>query len=669
MHRMSRFLSCAVVALACIPAGRSVAAEVAPASVSVVEPAERLSFDTQEQTTFGNTFIAPAGWTVRLRNGAAVLEPPESGSFLALIDVHAKDADSAVATAWSAIGIDQKRTLRVVTDIPDRDGWRGRRSYDYLTSPNEHRSVRADARRVNDVWTVVLVDMAEDIGEKRSSQIALIVGKLLPKGYARENFAGKQANPLNASRIAELQRFVRDAMKETGVPGVSLGLIQDGKVVYAGGLGVRELGKSTPVDADTRFMVASNTKALVTLMLARLVDQHKINWEQPVSMLWPAFRLGNDETTRKVLVKHLICACTGMPRQDMEWLLEFGDLTPAKAMEVLGTMQPTSSFGELFQYSNPMAAAAGYLAGHTLYPDQELGAAFDRAMQELVFDPLGMHDTTLDFVAARKGNVALPHAPDVDGHVSHALERANDSVVPVRPAGGIWSTTNDMLKYVAMELAEGKLPDGSRLVSSQALLARRAPQVAVGTNVTYGMALMVDTVYGTPVIHHGGDMIGFHSDMMWLPEQGVGAVILTNGDPGWLIRGVFRRKLLEVLFDGRAEADAQMAGLAKAFHDEMTGDRRLLTLPPDPKVVATLAPQYDNPAVGNVTVIRNAGSTVFDFGEWSSEVATKANPDGSVSTVTLVPGFSGLEFVVGRQGDRRTLTMRDGQHVYVLVEH
>ncbi len=121
---------------------------------------------------------------------------------------------------------------------------------------------------------------------------------------------------------------------------------------------------------------------------------------------------------RKVLVKHLICACTGMPRQDMEWLLEFGDLTPAKAMEVLGTMQPTSSFGELFQYSNPMAAAAGYLAGHTLYPDQELGAAFDRAMQELVFDPLGMHDTTLDFVAARKGNVALPHAPDVDGHVS-----------------------------------------------------------------------------------------------------------------------------------------------------------------------------------------------------------------------------------------------------------
>jgi hypothetical protein len=107
-----------------------------------------------------------------------------------------------------------------------------------------------------------------------------------------------------------------------------------------------------------------------------------------------------------------------------------------------------------------------------------------------------------------------------------------------------------MLAYVSMELAGGKLVDGSRLLSEKNLIERRAAQVAVSEGVTYGMGLMVDTVYGMPVVHHGGDLIGFHSDMMWLPEQQVGAVILTNGDPGWLIRSVFRRKLLEVLFDG-----------------------------------------------------------------------------------------------------------------------
>ena len=97
--------------------------------------------------------------------------------------------------------------------------------------------------------------------------------------------------------------------------------------------------------------------------------------------------------------------------------------------------------------------------------------------------------------------------------------------------------------------------------------------------MSYGMGLFVDTVYGTPVIRHGGDMIGFHSDMMWLPEHGVGAVILTNGDPGWIIRGVFRRKLLEVLFDGKPEADGQVAAQAKAFYDELAGERKLLTVP------------------------------------------------------------------------------------------
>ena len=120
------------------------------------------------------------------------------------------------------------------------------------------------------------------------------------------------------------------------------------------------------------------------------------------------------------------------------------------------------------------------------------------------------------------------------------------------------------MKYVAMELAEGKLPDGRTYISRDALFARRAPQVVVGTDITYGMGLTVNTQYGTPVVHHGGDMIGFHSDMMWLPEHGVGAVILTNGDPGWLVRTTFRRKLLEVLFDGNAEADGQMAAAARS---------------------------------------------------------------------------------------------------------
>src|SRR6185436_10825581 len=111
----------------------------------------------------------------------------------------------------------------------------------------------------------------------------------------------------------------------------------------------------------------------------------KLTWDTPVISVMPTFKLGDDATTRSVLIKHLICACTGMPRQDMEWIFEYRQATPAGAMKLLGGMQPTSGFGELFQYSNLMASAAGFIAGAILYPGMELGAAYDKAMQSRVF--------------------------------------------------------------------------------------------------------------------------------------------------------------------------------------------------------------------------------------------------------------------------------------------
>jgi hypothetical protein len=160
-------------------------------------------------------------------------------------------------------------------------------------------------------------------------------------------------------------------------------------------------------------------------------------------------------------------------------------------------------------------------------------------------------------------------------------------------------------------------------------------------------------------------MIGFHSDMMWLPDSGVGAVVLTNGDPGWLIRGIFQRKLLEVLFDGRSEADDQVKAAAKAYFEQIAADRKLLTIPADAAEAGKLAARYASPSLGEITVTRSGGKTVFDFGEWQSEVASRRNPDGSVSFITTRPGIGGIEFVVGA-GEKRTLVIRDAQHEYVF---
>ena len=655
-------LACALAA--CKPASESTAAPAAP----VANVPETLTTDTPRTTVDGNPFVAPKDWTIETKGAAVILTAPEKDSRISLVDVAGTNADAAVAEAWKAYDANAKWPLKVAVDRPARDGWEAVRSYTYETSANDQRGVLARAFRRGERWTVLIYDMSNGVGEKRGSQVGLILDRLLPKGYSRESFAGKAAHKLDDARLGQLKQFVEDARQALDVPGVAIGIVQDGKVVFADGFGVRESGKPSKIDGDTLFMIASNTKAMTTLMLAKLVAQGKFGWETPVTQLLPDFKLGNADTTRQVLVKHLICACTGLPRQDMEWLFQSEGSTPESVMRSLATMQPTSKFGELFQYSNPMAAAAGFAGGHVVYPDKELGAAYDAAMQTLVFDPLGMKSTTFDYAKALRVNHAMPHGLDVDGKTVSASMDLNYTIIPARPAGAAWSSVKDVLRYVQMELDKGRLPNGSTYIDEAALLERRKAQVALGNDDVYGMGLIVNRTWGIPVVHHGGDMLGFHSDMLWLPEHNVGAVILTNSDPGVYIRGPFQRRLLEVLFDGKLEASENVAAQTRTLKENIAAERKRLTVPPDGTAVGKLAARYRNAELGDIGVSKLGGAAWFDFGSWKSEMASRKNDDGTLSFVTISPGEDGFEFVVADKEGARNLVLRDAQHEYVFVE-
>jgi hypothetical protein len=219
-----------------------------------------------------------------------------------------------------------------------------------------------------------------------------------------------------------------------------------------------------------------------------------------------------------------------------------------------------------------------------------------------------------------------------------------------------------------MELAKGKLPDGKRLVSEESLLARRAPQVGVSEDITYGMGLFVDKRWGITVVHHGGDLAGYHSDMFWFPEYDAGGVILSNSDSGVLLRAPFWRKLLELMFDGRPEADALLNAAAANRKAEIAKNRERLVVPADPAEAGKLAPHYASDALGDVTIRKDGKAVVFDVGEWKSAVASRKNDDGSISFITIDPTLGGFEFVVAERDGKRALVVRDGQHEYVFRE-
>jgi hypothetical protein len=270
---------------------------------------------------------------------------------------------------------------------------------------------------------------------------------------------------------------------------------------------------------------------------------------------------------------------------------------------------------------------------------------------------------------AQAGDFASPHSEDVDGNPAVASMDLNYSVVPHRPAGGVWTSAHDLSKYVQLELALGKLPDGTQFVSEENLLMRRKPQISTGEDSTYGMGLEEDKTWGVTVVHHGGSLFGYKSDLMLLPDSGIGAVLLTNADTGGMLLRPLMRRLLEVVFDGKPEAVGDLDSRVATHKAAVAKERERLVVPASKDEVDKLAAHYTSNGLGPLTVRRDGTGTVFDFGEWKSTVASRKNDDGTISFYTIDPPIAdGFEFVVGNRSGKRVLVIRDGQHEYVFTE-
>jgi hypothetical protein len=135
-----------------------------------------------------------------------------------------------------------------------------------------------------------------------------------------------------------------------------------------------------------------------------------------------------------------------------------------------------------------------------------------------------------------------------------------------------------------------------------------------------------------------------------------------------MLLGPFSRRLLEVLFDGKPEAEADVAARAAAHKAQIAKDRERLVVPASPELAAGLAKHYSSKELGNLDVITRDGTTIFDLGEWKSTVASRKNDDGTTSFITIDPGTDGFEFVVSERGGKRVLIIRDGQHEYAFTE-
>jgi CubicO group peptidase (beta-lactamase class C family) len=249
---------------------------------------------------------------------------------------------------------------------------------------------------------------------------------------------------------ADIDNYVGQVMKAFDVPGLSVAIIKDGKVVLAKGYGVRKLGSPTPVDENTLFGIGSNTKAFTSAALASLVDAGKISWDDRVYERLPGFQMYDPYVSHEMTICDLLTHRSGMGLGEGDLLFwPHTTFTREDIIYRLRFMKPASSFRSRFAYDNLLYMTAGQIILAVT------GKSWDDYVRERILLPLGMTTTNLSNSAFKAGdNYAWPHA-EVDGKLQ-TVEFVN--LDNAGPAGSISSSAAEMAKWVLLQLNHGKIP-------------------------------------------------------------------------------------------------------------------------------------------------------------------------------------------------------------------
>ena len=386
--------------------------------------------------------------------------------------------------------------------------------------------------------------------------------------------------------LAAIDREIAKAREDWQVPGLAVAIVKDGAVIHAKGYGVRELGKPEPVDADTLFAIASNSKAFTAAALAILVDEKKLSWDDRVTTYLPYLELYDPWVTHELRVRDLLSHRTGLGTFSGD-LLWYG--TPYSREEILRRarfLQPTADFRAGYRYNNLMFIAAGEVVARVS------GQSWDAFVKQRIFDPLGMRDTVTSVKALEgRANTATPHGPTYGAPRPYPWYSWDGAAA----AAGVISSANDMAKWLALQLGRGTT--GTTTIFSDAAsrqmwtphisftVDRAAAERFPSTHFRgYGLGWSLSDYRGRLVVEHGGAYDGMYSQVVLVPEERLGFVVLTNSmtSIGSALKYVVIDRVLgggdrdwsrDLLDRAKARENAHEQSLAKTERERLTDTR------------------------------------------------------------------------------------------------
>lgn len=343
----------------------------------------------------------------------------------------------------------------------------------------------------------------------------------------------------------KLDPVAKEALKEFGVPGASVGIRLDDEN-HAFGYGKTNSEFGVPVDGDTLFQIGSTSKTFAATKLMQLVEEGKISLDDKVLKYLPKFKVPDEETTQNVTIRHLVTHTAGWmgdwggpERLRKRRKAERGDDALRKRIGILKEVPQLSPLGTVWSYNNSAFSVLGHII------EKVTKKTFEQAVTEGVMEPLGMERSFYFPEQIMTQKFALGHVKDREGNLKIVRPWAQGRATG--PSGGVVSSAADQMIYAQFHL--GQHPEGKKVLSSETLSFMQQPLAEAATMASHvGVSWLLDDINGVRTVAHGGTMIGQTSAFLMVPERGFAVTVLTNaGDEGKLVHRKLTKWALQEL--------------------------------------------------------------------------------------------------------------------------
>lgn len=337
------------------------------------------------------------------------------------------------------------------------------------------------------------------------------------------------ANSQNVD-LQKLDAYFEKAASDWGVPGISVGIVKDGEIVFSKGYGVLEVGKPEKPNGNTLYAIASNSKAFTSSMIAMLVQEGKLNWDEKVQKYLPWFEMYDPYVSREMTIKDLLCHNSGLGTFSGDVIWYKSGLTSEEIIRRIKYLPNTFNFRDGYGYSNLMYITAGEVIKTVT------GKTWGQNLQERILSPLKMDRTIYSLSKLdEKGNFATPHAFEEEKNIPIQYEDWEE----VGALGGIISSVNDIGKWMIFNMNHGINGADTLLTSSSINMLWKmhnsfmVNQTKLNDSKThfrgYGLGWSLADFHGRLRVSHTGGYDGMISAVTMIPDEKLGVVVLSNG--------------------------------------------------------------------------------------------------------------------------------------------